>query len=288
MKVLILGASGLLGNMVFRSLSESVDLEVYGTVRSEHVCDLFLDNLRGHLIVVKDLTLLQDLRELLEKVRPSIVINCISVGRPIPGALEFLLPLLSVLPQRLLYLCSYMGIRLVQISSDGIFSGQKGGYTEKDIPDAEDAYGIAKLLGEVEGRAVTVRTSLLGPELEAKSGLLEWFLSQPGECKGYLESIFSGVTTLELAKCLKDFIIPNQDLSGVFHVVGPSCSKFELLKMIKSEYGAVVSIVPDNSLRVDRSLSGEKLKKVTGYSAPGWVEMLHAMRNYKFGLKVGI
>ena len=286
--ILVLGSSGLLGNMVFRVLSEDSELRVFGTIRSTRFRKYFVGELESQLITVQDLTSLQVLQELLEKVKPNIVINCISVGRPIPSALELLLPLLSVLPQHLSYLCDQMDIRLVQISSDGVFSGRRGGYSEGDVPDAQDAYGVAKLLGEVRGNALTLRTSLLGPELEGKSGLLEWFLSQSSACKGYSMSVFSGITTLEFAKFLREVIIPSQDLSGVFHVASSPCSKLELLKMIALEYELRMPIVPDDSLRVDRSLSAKKHENITGYFPPGWGEMLYSMRNYKFGLRVDI
>ena len=287
-KILVLGASGLLGNMVFRRLSEDSSFEVVGTVRDGSATDYFSRELMSHLKVVRDLTSLQEMQELIITLKPNVVINCISVGRPIPSKIEMLIPLLSVLPIRLSNLCSRIGARLIHISSDGVFSGQHGGYSEEDIPDAQDAYGLAKLLGEVGGRSLTLRTSLLGPEVGGSSGLLEWFLSQSGECRGYTGSIFSGVTTLELAKCLSEVIIPNPNLTGIFHVASSPCSKFHLLEMLKAEYGREVRISPDDSLRIDRSLSSTKLKKMTGYSSPKWENMLNSMRNYKFGLRIDL
>lgn len=287
-KILVLGATGLLGNMVFRLLSEDSCLRVCGTVRNKDAVNYFSPELQDFLEVVHDLTSLKELQVLINTIKPNIVINCVSVGRPIPLRLEFLIPLLSVLPMRLSYLCSKIGARLIHVSSDGVFSGQKGMYSEGDIPDSGDAYGIAKALGEAGGDHVILRTSLLGPELAGGSGLLEWLISQSIKCKGYTHSIFSGVTTFEFAKCLKDVIIPNQNLTGVFNIASDPCSKFDLLKMIKSEYGLDVLITPDDSLKIDRSLSGVKLKKMTGYSPPKWENMLYSMRNYKFGLRAGI
>ena len=286
--VLVIGATGLLGHMVFRLLSESGDLKVYGTVRKEGAVNYFSPQLKDRLKVVQDLTSLQELQDLINTIKPNIVINCISVGRPIPSEIEMLLPLLSLLPLRLSYLCSEVGARLIHISSDAVFSGKRGWYCEDDIPDAKDAYGIAKQLGEVKAGALTIRTSILGPELGNKFGLLEWFLSQSSECKGYTGSIFSGVTTLELSKCIRDIVIPNPELMGIFNVASTPCSKLDLLKMIKSEYELDVSITPDPSLQIDRSLNSAKLKKMTGYSPPKWENMLNSMKNYKFGLRTGL
>lgn len=286
--VLVLGANGLLGNMLFRRLSEDSGLEVLGTVRDGSVVDYFSPELRGNLRVVRDLTSIEELKELIVTLMPNVVINCISVCRPIPSKIEMLIPLLSVLPIRLSNLCLQIGARLIHISSDGVFSGQHGGYSEEDIPDARDAYGLAKLLGEVGEGALTLRTSLLGPELGRSSGLLEWFLSQSGECKGYTGSIFSGVTSLELAKCLSEVIIPNPDLRGIFHIASAPCSKFHLLEMLKSEYGQEITINPDDSLQIDRSLNSTKFQKITGYSTPKWENMLSSMRSYKFGLRMSL
>ena len=282
--ILVIGATGLLGNMVFRLLSERGDFNLFGTVRKESAINYFSPGLRDRLIVVKDLTSLKELQELLGTIKPDVVINCVSAARPMPSKIEVLIPLLSLLPMRLSYLCAEFDARLIHISSDGVFSGKRGAYCEDDTPDAQDAYGIAKQLGEVKGGALTLRTSILGPELESKFGLLEWFLSQSDECMGCTGSIFSGVTSLELAKCIRDVIIPNPNLIGVLHVASTPCSKFDLLSMIKSVYGLELSIKPDDSLQINRSLSGEKLKKMTAYSPPKWVSMLNSMRNYKFGL----
>ena len=285
-KILVLGASGLLGNMLFRFLCDDQgSFRVTGTIRDKSFINSFSLSLRSSLVVVKDLSSIAELELLLNTQQPNIVINCVSVSRPIPSRFDMLLPLLSVLPMQLSYLCSQIGARFITISSDGVFSGQLGGYSEDDFPDAQDAYGISKILGEVGGKAVVLRTSLLGPELRRKSGLLEWLLSQHGECNGYTRAIFSGVTTLELAKCLSEVIIPSPNLAGIFHIASTPCSKFDLLQMIKSVYGLDIVIKPDDSLRIDRSLSGAKLKSMTGYAPPGWESMLNSMRNYEFGLR---
>ena len=169
--------------------------------------------------------------------------------------------------------------------SDGVFSGKQGNYCEIDTPDAEDAYGCAKLLGEVPYDALTFRTSFIGPELNNKFGLLEWVISQTGECTGYPFSVFSGVTTLEFGKFLRDIVIPCINLKGLFHVASTPCSKFDLLKMIKAEYDLDIKVIPDTSLSVNRSLNAGMLKALTGYSPPTWGEMLHSLREYNFGLR---
>lgn len=287
--ILVLGASGLVGNMVYRVLSEDATLHVFGTIRSDESKKYFISSLTKNLIHVNNLQIHANLIKLLNQIKPQMVINCISVGRPTPTKYSALIPSLSLFPKQLFYICESNCIRLVNISSDGVFSGNRGNYCETDMPDAEDSYGHAKILGEVLGGALTLRTSFIGPELGHKSGLLEWFLSNNNNIStGYALSIFSGVTTLEFGKFLRQIVIPQQNLSGIFHLASEPCSKFNLLKMIKDEYSLNIDILPDTSLKVNRSLDASMLKAVTGYSSPSWVEMLHAMREYSFGLRVDV
>ena len=199
-KILVLGATGLLGNAMFRSLSSRPGTRVDGTVRSEAALGLFAPEHADCLIVVENIENQDELARLLEAAGPDVVINCIAVGRPPPADPMRSIMLHSVLPQRLSHLCRRSGTRLIQISSDGVFSGMRGGYSEDDAPDASDLYGISKLLGEVaDPHAITLRTSIIGHELQSRGGLLEWFLSQQGQCRCYTRAIFSGFPTIVLA-----------------------------------------------------------------------------------------
>lgn len=286
--ILVLGASGLVGNMVFRVLSEDNSYYTYGTIRSDVSKKYFIPLLSKNLITVDNILSPNNILALINKIQPNIIINCISIGRPIPHEFSLLLPSLALFPRRLYYFCELMGIRLINISSDGVFSGKLGNYSETDVPDAQDPYGQSKLLGEVLGNALTFRTSFIGPELFHKMGLLEWVLSNSGTCAGYSSSIFSGVTTLEFSKFLKNVAIPNKKLAGIFHLASTPCSKFDLLNMIKIEYGLDLEIYPEVSLVVDRSLNASLLEFATGYTAPSWGDMLRSLREYSFGLKDGV
>ena len=149
-KVLVLGATGLLGNAMFRSLSRMPGAQVTGTVRQDAARKLFDPADAGRLAVVGNIEDPGQQAELFETVRPDVVVNCIAVGRPAPADPMRSVAIYGVLPQRLSYLCSRTGARLVQISSDGVFAGHRGGYTEADVPDADDVYGTSKFLGEVD------------------------------------------------------------------------------------------------------------------------------------------
>jgi dTDP-4-dehydrorhamnose reductase len=282
-RVAVLGATGLLGSTIFRLLSKDPNLLISGTIRKKEAIKFFVPDLENQLVVIPDLTDFNALQQYFLKIQPQVVINCVSVGRPIPSNLENLIKILSVFPQRLAHICHLEGIRLIQISSDGVFSGLRGGYTEEDIPDAIDTYGIAKILGEVrETGAITLRTSILGPELETKTGILDWFLAQKKQCNGFTRSIFSGLPTIVLARLIRDEIIPSVELSGLFHIASSPISKFDLLRLIAKRYKKTIKIVQDDSVVVDRSLSAERFRAKTGYSAPDWVEMIDSMYSYNY------
>ena len=170
-------------------------------------------------------------------------------------------------------------MRLIHISTDCVFSGRKGNYREGDVPDAEDLYGRTKLLGEVSDEGcLTIRTSMIGRELETSNGLIEWFLSQEDKTiSGYKKSVFSGFTTNALAEIIAGIITKNPELHGVWHVASEPISKFELLSLVKQVYGLNIRIEPDETVVCDRSLNSERFRKVTGFVPPTWHDMIEQM-----------
>ncbi|MFM8331419.1 MAG: dTDP-4-dehydrorhamnose reductase family protein, partial [Candidatus Methylumidiphilus sp.] len=187
----------------------------------------------------------------------------------------------SLLPHRLATLCSIAGARLIHISTDCVFSGDRGGYTEDDPSDARDVYGKTKFLGEVtDSHTITLRTSIIGHELQTTHGLVEWFLSQERQCKGYTKAIFSGLPTVVLARIISDIVISRPDLSGVYHLAARPISKYELLNLIAAVYGKEIEIIPDDQFVVDRSLSAERFRVATGYVAPDWANLVKLMHKY--------
>jgi dTDP-4-dehydrorhamnose reductase len=212
------------------------------------------------------------------------VINCIAAGRPAPVDPMRSIEVYSMLPRRLSHLCRLSGSRLVQISSDGVFSGARGGYSEDDLPDATDIYGISKLLGEItEPHAITLRTSIIGHELQSRGGLLEWFLSQQGQCRCYTRAIFSGFPTIVLADLVRDVVIPRPNLHGVYHLATQPISKFDLLSMVAARYGKNIELIPDHRENPDRTLVAARFEKATGYVAPDWPTLVDVMYCDRFG-----
>jgi dTDP-4-dehydrorhamnose reductase len=279
MNILVLGATGMLGNAAFRVFSEAAGAQVFGSVRSADVRRFFDPELAARLVVVDNLEDDDQLERLFAAVQPQVVVNCAAGRKPAPPDPMKSISILSLLPRRLARLCRLRGVRLVQISSDGVFSGSRGSYTEDDLPDASDVYGIAKLLGEVsEPHAITLRTSIIGHELQTKFGLLEWFLSQRDQCRCYTRAIFSGFPTVVLAQVIRDVILPRPDLRGVYHVATQPISKYDLLRLVADLYGKTIDIIRDDSVAIDRSLNAERFALATGYVAPSWSEMIGLMR----------
>ena len=285
MNILVLGATGMLGNVVFRVLSEGSGLKVFGTVRGIEAKRYFVSELASSLIVLENVEGKNELEQLFISHCPDIVINCIAVRNPTSSDVIRSIKIYSLLPHRLAHLCRMYGARLIQISTDGVFSGSRGGYTEDDFPDATDVYGMAKLLGEVrDSHAITLRTSIIGHELQTKTGLLEWFLSQHDQCHCYSRYIFSGFPTVVFAQVIRDVILPRPELYGIYHVATQPISKFELLQLVAQKYGKSVNIVPDDKISIDRSLSADKFKSATGYTPRDWPTLVNSMHSYKFGL----
>ena len=275
----------MLGNVVFRVLSEGSGLKVFGTVRGIEAKRYFVSELASSLIVLENVEGKNELEQLFISLCPDIVINCIALRNPTSSDVIRSINIYSLLPHRLAHLCRMYGARLIQISTDGVFSGSRGGYTEDDSPDATDVYGMAKLLGEVrDSHAITLRTSIIGHELQTKTGLLEWFLSQKKQCRCYTRSIFSSFPTVVFAKMIRDVILPRPDLNGIYHVATKPISKFDLIKLVAQKYGKSVNIVPDDKVVIDRSLSADKFESATGYSSPDWPTLIDTMHSYKYGL----
>jgi dTDP-4-dehydrorhamnose reductase len=284
MRILVLGASGMLGSAMFRVLTQERRHEVFGSVRSQWNKKHFASELADSIITGIDVENSDALARLFSNVRPEAVVNCIGLVKQLAEADDPLsaLPINALLPHRLARLCELVRARLVHISTDCVFLGTKGGYKEEDTPDALDLYGRSKLLGEVDyPHAVTLRTSIIGHELNSAYGLIGWFLSQKGSVKGYRRAIFSGLPTCELARVVCDLVLPHAELHGLYHVAAEPISKYDLLCMVNREYDIGLEIEPDYDLEVDRSLDASRFREATGYVAPSWPNLIAQMREFR-------
>jgi len=282
-KVLVLGASGMLGNAVLRLFAQSPGFSAVGSVRSVAVLPLLPPELRGGLICGVDVEKFDSLVGLFGTTRPDVVINCIGVVKQLADADDPLtaIPINALLPHRLARLCEVAGARLIHISTDCVYSGAGGKYREEDASDATDLYGCSKYLGEVDySHAVTLRTSIIGHELNSAHGLIAWFLAQQGSVKGFTRAIFSGLPTVELARVIRDFVIPQSALCGVYHVSAEPITKYDLLCLVAQVYGKSIEIIPDDRVVIDRSLDSTRFRDRTGYAPPAWPELVRAMHQF--------
>ncbi|MBS7556569.1 SDR family oxidoreductase [Ancylobacter dichloromethanicus] len=282
MKVLVLGASGMLGNAMARVLPAEAGLEVYGVARRAFSPQDFPHLPAERYLTIADIHDLDALRALIGRTEPDVVINAVGMVKQLAGAEDPLvaLPINALLPHQLARLCGEAGARLVHISTDCVFDGARGNYTEDDLPDATDLYGRSKLLGEVDyPHAVTLRTSIVGHEIDSHHGLFDWFLSQQGTVAGYRRAIFSGLTTVEFARVIARQVMPNPQLRGLYHVAGEPISKHDLLGIVAEAYGKRIEIVPRDEPRIDRSLSAARFRAATGYKPPGWRTLVRELRD---------
>jgi len=282
-KVLVLGASGMLGNAVLRVFAESDGFDVVGTVRSNRSLKLLSTLVQKHLISGVDVENLDSLLAVFGQEHPDVVINCIGLIKQLSEADNPLsaIPINSLLPHRLALICAVSRSRLVHISTDCVFSGSKGMYTEEDASDAKDLYGQSKHLGEVDyPNAITLRTSIIGHELDGARSLIGWFLSQEGSVMGFKNAVFSGLPTVEIARIIRDFVIPRPDLHGVYHVSAEPINKFDLLTLVADVYGKRIEIERDERLVIDRSLDSTRFRKETGFSPDPWGKLIKSMRHF--------
>jgi dTDP-4-dehydrorhamnose reductase len=274
-RVLILGGSGMLGHKLWQDFSARFD--TYATIRSSQNPPAVLDPARTVANVSAET--FDTVAGVVGSVRPDVVVNCVGIVKQAPEARDPIASIVvnSLFPHRLAELCDVVGARLVHVSTDCVFSGRVGGYSESDLPDPEDLYGRSKLLGEVAdgSHCLTIRTSIIGRELERSNGLLEWFLSQRGRTiRGYRRAIFSGLTTKALARVVASVVAEHPALSGIRHVAAEPISKLDLIQMLKDAYNMTVEILPDDEVVCDRSLDGTRFEQETGLRAQPWPEMI--------------
>jgi dTDP-4-dehydrorhamnose reductase len=276
MRILILGGDGMLGHQLLLRLRRGH--EARATLRqgaAAYAAWPMFDARSAYFGV--NVRTDRPLEAVFAEFRPEAVVNAVGIVKQRPEAEEAIdsIEVNALLPHRLALLCRKSGARLIHMSTDCVFSGDRGGYTEADACDARDLYGLSKRLGEVTGPGcLTLRTSIIGPELSRKAGLLEWFLAQRGPVNGYTGAIFSGFTTLEMARIVERLLAAQPGLQGLYHVAARPISKFDLLVAIRDALGLKTQIAPYSEFRCDRSLDASKFGRDSGYVAPGWTEMI--------------
>jgi dTDP-4-dehydrorhamnose reductase len=279
MRILVLGGDGMLGHQLFSHLRNSHDVKV--TLRQN------LNFYKGFGIFTTensysgvDVLSVYKMLEIMAEFQPDAVVNAIGIIKQRNSAKESIpsIEINSLFPHRLALICKTGNAKLIHLSTDCVFSGKKGNYREGDIADADDLYGRTKFLGEVsEKYCMTLRTSMIGPELHRNKSLLEWFLAQKGTVKGFKRAIFSGFTTFELSRIIERLIVEYPTSHGLYHVSADHISKYDLLSMIKQKMNLSVHIESDTDFTCDRSLDSSRFKHDFQYSPPSWADMVNEL-----------
>jgi dTDP-4-dehydrorhamnose reductase len=269
-KILILGGVGMLGHVLLNKLNESKAFEVYDITRNK---EERINNFDC------DVTNFNSLFEIIKEIKPKYIINCIGVL--IKGSIQDpsnAILINALLPHKLAQFSNSINAKFIHISTDCVFDGFKGSYIETDSKTAQDTYGLSKSLGEIiDDKNLTLRTSIIGPELKNNGeGLFSWFINQKGEVNGFTESIWGGVTTLELAEVIIKSI--NENYTGLVHVTNRKpISKFDLLSLIKDKFqlnNIQLKNVPGK--KSDKSLN----TKYDYFNVPSYEQMITDMHKY--------
>ena len=281
MKILVLGVTGMLGHVLFKTLNSDSRYEAKGTCRNLDVFrQFFTKDEAANIINGVDADNFEAVLKAFSVCRPDAVINCIGIIKQLPQTNNLLITIgiNSYFPHRIAQLAEATDARMIHISTDCVFNGKKGGYTEEDLSDAEDLYGRSKYLGEVNyPHAVTLRTSIIGHELKSSVSLVDWFLSEKGPVKGFSEAQYSGFSTVEMTRIILDYVLPDPSINGLYHVSSNMINKYDLLKLVAKHYEKNINIEKYDDFVINRSLLSERFKEKTGYNPPKWDDMIRDM-----------
>lgn len=283
MRILILGASGMLGHQLWRHFS-STSINTFGVIRKarsayRHDSLFSSDRVIDHI----DARDFQNLCGVIEEVDPDIVLNCIGITKrrekeDIPADS---IRLNALLPHELAAWGLKQGLKIINFSTDCVFDGQKGLYSESNPTSAQDLYGRTKALGEITGEnALTIRSSFIGPELHDGTELFEWFIAQRGNVKGFTNAIYSGLTTLELARVVEKIVIEHPTCTGLYHISSDPISKHDLLRKILKHMDLPIELIPDGKFKCDRSLDSHRFRENYNYTPPSWEGMVSELTAY--------
>lgn len=281
MKILVLGAGGMIGHKMYQVLSMEYP-ETYACFKRgfDEYKELGLFN-QSYVIDDIDVYEFGKLEKMLNQLRPNVILNCVGITlrkKEIQN-LEYCLEVNSLMPHRLKCWSAQNNAYLVHFSTDCVFDGAIGEYTENSPPSAKDNYGKTKYLGEVLGpRCLTLRGSMIGRELYGKTELLEWALAQRGKTiKGYANALYSGVTTSIMAELVTRILKLPSRLEGVYQVSSEPISKLDLLRKINHVFDLKMQIDEDCSYVSKKDLNSSKIRREIGFVCPSWDEMINQL-----------
>ncbi|HEX9961405.1 MAG TPA: SDR family oxidoreductase [Pyrinomonadaceae bacterium] len=285
MKILIFGGTGMLGHKLVQQWRDK--FEVYSTVRSDfsRYENVGLSH-KDKVICRVEVDDIESVRNAVKISQPDVIVNCVGIIKQLPTSKNVIrtLTVNSIFPHRLAEIANESKARLITISTDCVFNGKKGNYKEEDVSDAEDVYGKSKNLGEINSEnCLTIRTSIIGRELETAHSLVEWFLSnRGGKVRGFTNAIYSGFPTVVLAEIIAGLIVGHKNLSGLYHVSSEPIDKYRLLCLIRDAFNADIEVEPFDDFRIDRSLDSTKFREATGFVPESWEAMIKKMAGDSF------
>jgi dTDP-4-dehydrorhamnose reductase len=270
-KVLVIGIKGMAGHVLFKSLPQLGNYDLYGIARNFESTDKTFN---------LDVSNVEELKKIIDS-NFDIIINCIGIlNKDAEDNPDKAIWFNSYFPHLLESLTKNTKTKVISISTDCVFSGKKGNYTESDVRDGEGFYAMSKAMGEIENeKDLTIRTSIIGPELNNNGiGLFHWFMKQREGVNGYSQAFWSGITTIELAKVIHQAIL--QDIKGLIIVAGKNkIDKYSLLKLFNKVFRNDSLIVSENSkYKVDKSM--QSLRSDFDYSVPFYEEMILEMKQW--------
>ena len=276
MRILVLGGDGMLGHQLLKYFTGNHDVKV--TLRRD------LNDYKSFKLYSSenaytgiDVRNNDRLVEVFSDFHPEAVINAVGIVKQRLES-KYSIPSIeinSLLPHRLSVLCKASNSQLVQLSTDCVFSGKKGNYTELDESDALDIYGKTKFLGELhEEHCLTLRTSIIGLELSRRKSLIEWFLAQNQSIQGYQKAIFTGFTTIEMSRIIENILVNHRGVSGLYNVSSHPINKYELLLQLKEKLKLDINIIADDTVKIDRSLDSSRFQTAFNYNPPSWEDMI--------------
>lgn len=277
MKIIIIGVTGMLGYSLFKNMTDFSHLDVYGTVRSLKGKEKFFVGIENKLIKGVDATEISTIEKAIRKVKPDVVINCIGLIKQHSISKQHIdsITINGLLPHQLANLCNKYSCKLIHFSTDCVFDGSKGMYTEEDLADASDLYGKSKSIGEVDyAPHLTIRTSIIGHELSTNVSLVDWFLSQDSTVLGFSGAIFSGLPTCVISQLLVSKILPDKNITGLYHLSAEPINKMNLLTIIARIYENGIKVIESAELKIDRSLNSVKLRNLLDLEIPSWDKLI--------------
>lgn len=281
-KILVVGANGMLGSSLLRYFTQYPYYQVLGTVRTNGAKSKLAKQGFNNVISNIDVTIFETIEKVIADLQPDYVLNCVGIIKQLDAAKNNItsISINSLLPHKLAQSCSTYNAKLIHFSTDCVFSGEKGNYNEKDLPDAYDLYGKSKQLGEVDYDGhLTLRTSIIGHEISSHHSLVDWFLAQKNSINGYSAAVFSGLPTVYVAEVIHNYIIANVACCGLRHLSVEPINKYDLLSLIKTVYSHNIEIFDSKELTIDRSLDSSLFRLETGFEPLCWPKLIEKMND---------